>query len=261
MLERIKCFLLDMDGTIYLGNDLIPGAKEFLQKIKESGRDYIFMTNNSSKNIELYQQKMKGLGVDAEKEEFFTSGSATISYINQRKENANVYLLGTEALEQQFTDAGVRLETERDKKIDYVVLGFDTTLTYDKIWTACDYILDGVEFIATHPDLNCPLAGGKQMPDTGSMIKMFEAATGVSPKIIGKPNKGVIEVLMKKFGYSKEELVMVGDRLYTDIQMGINSGIDSILVLSGETKREDYENNLIEPTHVFDSVDGITKHL
>lgn len=261
MLDKIKCFLLDMDGTIYLGDELIPGAMDFIKRIKESGRSYVFMTNNSSKNIELYQEKLKKLGIEATKEEFFTSGSATITYINQLKKNANVYLMGTVALEQQFTDAGINLVKERDMSVDYVVLGFDTTLTYEKIWTACDYILDGVEFIATHPDLNCPLAGGKQMPDTGSMIKMFEAATGVSPKIIGKPNKGVVEVLMKKFGYTQEELVMVGDRLYTDVQMGINSGIDSILVLSGETKKEDYENSDVEPTHMFESVKDITKYL
>ena len=261
MIDKIKCFLLDMDGTIYLGDQLIPGALEFLKRIKETGREYVFLTNNSSKNIELYQQKLKKLGIDATKEEFFTSGSATISYINQLKKNSNVFLMGTESLEQQFTDSGITLVRERDKDVDFVVLGFDTTLTYEKIWIACDYILAGVPFIATHPDLNCPLAGGKQMPDTGSMIRMFEAATGVSPLVLGKPNKGVVDVLMQKTGYKQEELVMVGDRLYTDVQMGINSGISSFLVLSGETKRLDYEESSIEPTGVFDSVDDITKLL
>jgi len=246
-----------MDGTLYLGDELIPGAKDFLRRIKESGNSYVFMTNNSSKNIDLYKQKMTGLGIEATSEEFFTSGSATISYINQEKQNAKVFLMGTEALEQQFDDGGISLIKERNQEIDFVVLGFDTTLTYEKIWIACDYILNGVKFIATHPDLNCPLAGGKQMPDTGSMIKLFEAATGVSPMIIGKPNKGVVEVLMKKLGYAKDDLIMVGDRLYTDIQMGINSGIDSILVLSGETTRSEYEKNSIKPTYVFNSVADI----
>lgn len=250
-----------MDGTIYLGDALIEGAKDFLNKIKASGKKYIFMTNNSSKNIELYQEKLRKFGIDASKEEFFTSGSATITYINQQKENANVYLMGTEALESQFEAGNIKLVKERDKEVDFVVLGFDTTLDYDKIWTACDYIHEGVEFIATHPDLNCPLEDGKQMPDTGAMIKMFEAATGVSPKIIGKPNRGVVEALMKQFGYQKDDLVMVGDRLYTDIQMGINSSIDSVLVLSGETKKETLSGSHIEPTYVFDSVNDIIDYL
>lgn len=260
-MDNIKFFLLDMDGTIYLSDTLIDGAKDFLQKIKDSGRKYVFMTNNSSKNLTLYKEKLNKLGIEASEEDFFSSGSATITYINNLKKNANVFLLGTESLEQQFTSNGINLVKTRNQDIDYVVLGFDTTLTYEKIWIACDYIHDGVPFIATHPDLNCPLAGGKQMPDTGSMTKMFEAATGVSPMVIGKPNKGVVDAIINKFGCKKEEMAIVGDRLYTDIQMAINSDIKSVLVLSGETKQEDYDNSEIEPTYVFDSVKNIIEKL
>lgn len=260
-MKDIKFFLLDMDGTIYLSDTLIDGAKKFLRKIKDSGRNYVFLTNNSSKNLTMYKEKLNRLGIDANEDDFFTSGSATITYINSIKQNAKIFLLGTKALEEQFIDNGISLVKSRNEVVDFVVLGFDTTLTYEKIWIACDYINAGVEFVATHPDLNCPLEGGKKMPDTGSMIKMFEAATGVSPKIIGKPNKGVVDAVIKKYGYKKEELAIVGDRLYTDIQMAINSEIDSILVLSGETKLDDYKNSTIKPTYVFNSVKEIIDKL
>lgn len=254
MIENKKYFLLDMDGTLYLGNQLIEGAKEFLEKIKLKNKKYIFMTNNSSKNREAYVEKLKKLGIDANVEEIFGSTEATIIYLNKIKKGAKIFLLGNELLEEAFLKAGFEIIKEKDKEIDFVVLGFDTTLTYDKIWKACDYIFAGIPYIATHPDFVCPLDGGKCMPDTGSMIEMIKAVTGKTPLIIGKPNKHIIDGIIEKYNISKEETVIVGDRLYTDIRTGLDNGITSVLVMSGETTEETLKETIYKPDYIFNSV-------
>ena len=260
-LKEKSVYLLDMDGTIYLGNKLIDGAKEFLEKLEEAGKRYIFLTNNSSKNKEIYVEKLNNLGIDASEEEVFTSGEATTMYLKKQKENARIYLLGTKALEDEFKKEGFILEKERNKNIDYVVLGFDTTLTYEKLWGACEYISEGVEYIATHPDFNCPLPNDKFMPDAGAMAAFIEASTGETPKVIGKPNKEIIESISLKYGIDKNEMVMVGDRLYTDIKTGENAGITSVLVYSGETKEEDYKKSSTKADYEFDSIKDMVEYL
>lgn len=256
-IKDVECFLLDMDGTIYLGNDLIDGAKEFLEQLESQNKQYIFMTNNSSKSKKTYVEKLKKLGINCNIDNIFTSGEATAIYLTEEKKNPKVFLLGTKDLEEEFLNHNIELVNDNNENPDYVVLGFDTTLTYDKVWKACDYIRNGVKYIATHPDLNCPLEGGKYMPDTGSMIKMIEASTEKLPYIIGKPNKGIVEAICKKFNIDKSSMAMVGDRLYTDVKLGINSGITSVLVLSGEATMEDLEKSDVNPTYVFDSVKDI----
>ena len=257
MLKEKAVYLLDMDGTIYLGDELIDGSKKFLETIKQKGKRYIFLTNNSSKNKEAYVGKLNNLGIPASEEEVFTSGEATTMYLKKQKEGAKVFLLGTKALEEEFERAGFILEKERHKSIDYVVLGFDTTLTYEKLWAACEYISEGVEYIATHPDFNCPLPNDKFMPDAGAMAAFIQASTGRTPKVIGKPNKEIVESIASKYGLDKKDMVMVGDRLYTDIKTGENAGIASVLVYSGETKEEDYRNSEIRADYVFNSVKDI----
>ncbi len=253
-LKEKNVFLLDMDGTIYLGDELIEGAKDFLKALKAKGKRYIFLTNNSSKNKEVYVEKLNNLGIDAEEEEVFTSGEATTLYLNKEKPGARVYLLGTKALEKEFTDAGFVLEKERKKEVDYVVLGFDTTLTYEKLWGACEYIAGGVAYIATHPDFVCPLPNNEFMPDAGAMAALIEAATGKTPKVMGKPNKQVVESIALKYGLEKDDMAMVGDRLYTDVETGNNAGIASVIVFSGETKKKDYEASPIRATFAYPSV-------
>ena len=253
-LNEKTVFLLDMDGTIYLGDELIEGSMKFLETIKKKGKRYIFLTNNSSKNKLAYVEKLNNLGIQASEEEVFTSGEATTMYLKKQKVGAKIYLLGTKALEEEFESEGFILEKERHKQIDYVVLGFDTTLTYEKLWAACEYISEGVEYIATHPDFNCPLPDDKFMPDAGAMAAFIKASTGRTPKVIGKPNREVVESIASKYGLRKEDMVMVGDRLYTDIKTGENAGITSVLVYSGETKEEDYRNSEIRASYVFDSV-------
>lgn len=253
-LQEKTIYLLDMDGTIYLGDELIDGSKEFLKTLKDKGKRYIFLTNNSSKNKHSYVEKLNNLGIDATEEEVFTSGEATTMYLSKLKPGARIYLLGTPALEEEFQRAGFILERKRNKDIDYVVLGFDTTLTYEKLWAACEYVSEGVEYIATHPDFNCPLPNDKFMPDAGAMAALIEASTGKTPIVIGKPNKEVVESIASKYGLDKNSMAMVGDRLYTDIKTGLNAGITSVLVYSGETKVEDYNNSEIRADYVFNSV-------
>ncbi len=253
-LNEIQCFLLDMDGTVYLGDQMIDGALEFLDYLSSRGKEYLFLTNNSSKNSYSYQKKLADLGCTVDAERIFTSGEATLIYIRQQLQQSTVYLLGTRALEEEFTRGGIRLVRSRGQSPGAVILGFDTTLTYEKLWIACDYIRDGVPYIATHPDLNCPLAGGKLMPDTGAMIAFITAATGRRPYIVGKPNRFIIDALCSKYGLQPDKIAMVGDRLYTDIQTGVNAGITSVLVLSGETTIEEYQQAQIKADYVFASV-------
>lgn len=260
-LQEKSTFLLDLDGTIFLGNELIDGALDFLDTIKRNGKRYIFLTNNSSKNKNSYVEKLRNLGVQAEAEEIFTSGEATTRYLKRHHEGARVYLLGTPALEEEFYQEGFQVVKERGQDIDFVVLGFDTTLTYEKLWGACEYIAAGVEYIATHPDFNCPLPQGAFMPDAGAMAALIEASTGKKPKVIGKPNKEVVESIADKYGLDKSTMAMVGDRLYTDVQTGINAGITSVVVFSGETKEEDYAVSTIRADHAFSSVKEMIREI
>lgn len=253
-LKNKEMFLLDMDGTLYLGDELIDGSRDFLETIRQKNKKLVFLTNNSSKSKRMYIDKLRWLGVDATMEEIFTSGEATMLYLRKENPSARVFLLGTQALEREFEEAGFELIRERGKEVDYVVLGFDTTLTYAKLWAACEYLADGVPYIATHPDFNCPLPGGRFMPDAGAMAALIEASTGKTPKVIGKPNKDVVESIAAKFGCEKEAMVMVGDRLYTDIQTGLNAGITTVLVYSGETTEEVYKTSTIRADVALGSV-------
>lgn len=253
-LKNVKYFLLDMDGTIYLGDQLIDGALEFLKMLEDTNRKFLFLTNNSSRSKSDYKEKLMKLGCDVDEETIFTSGEATTIYLNKRKKGAKVFLLGTPSLEEEFERNGFQLVKDRSEKPDFVVLGFDTTLTYEKVWIACDFIRDGVEYIATHPDFNCPLEGGNYMPDVGAMIMMIEGSTGKLPKVMGKPNKYIVEAILEKYNLTKDDMAMVGDRLYTDVKTGIKAGITSVLVLSGETTQEMCEESDIKADYVFSSI-------
>jgi len=258
-IKDIGCFLLDMDGTIYLGDKLIDGALDFLKTLKAQNKRYIFLTNNSSKNRYAYVNKLFRLGIEVKADDVFTSGEGTTIYLKGLHQGAKVFLLGTGQLEEEFEKAGFVLVRDRNERPDFVVLGFDTTLTYEKLWIACDWIREGVPYYATHPDFNCPLEDGKVMPDTGSMIELIYASTNIRPYVIGKPNKEIIEAICSKYRLDKESLAIVGDRLYTDIKTGENAGITSILVLSGETTSKDYEKSSIAASFVYPSVREINE--
>ncbi len=253
-LRNKKCFVLDMDGTIYLGDKLIEGTKEFLKLLDKQNKKYLFVTNNSSKSAKDYVKKLNKLGIEASEGNILTSGEATCIYLNRYKPKAKVYVVGTNELLEEFKAYDFNVINNTETIPDYVVLGFDTSLSYKKIWEACDFIRQGIPFVATHPDYNCPIENGEFMPDCGAMIEMFKASTGIFPKIIGKPNKEIVDVIYEKTGLSAKDIAIVGDRLYTDIMTGKNSGITSVLVLSGETSLKDIKETEINPDIVLDSI-------
>jgi 4-nitrophenyl phosphatase len=246
-LKQVRCFLLDMDGTVFLGDALLPGAVEFLEYLGQKGIPYYFITNNSSRSRPQYTAKLNRLGLPVRDEQIFTSGEATAIYLHKIKPGARLYVAGTPSLEQELGAHGFELVQDAP---DFVVLGFDTTLTYEKIWKLCDFVRAGLPYIATHPDINCPTENGF-MPDIGAMMAMVAASTGrQADVIIGKPNPPIVEAMMHKTGYPAAAMAMIGDRLYTDIAMG-QAGITTILVLSGETRAADVPGSSFKPDFVM----------
>ena len=258
ILSNIKCFALDMDGTIYLGEQWIDGALDFLHRIEETGRSYVFLTNNSSKNATVYVDKLHRMGLDVGVEKIVTSGQATIHYLHHHFPNAKVFLLGNAMLREEFEQAGILLEEEHP---DVVVTAFDTSLDYRKMCKVCDHVRAGLPYLATHPDYNCPTETGF-VPDVGAIHAFIHASAFRYPdRIIGKPNADIIDYLCTRVSAGRDEIAMVGDRLYTDIAAGRNNGLKSILVLSGEATMEDVSKSEVLPHLIFDSVKNICKLL
>lgn len=251
MFEKIKCFILDMDGTIYLGNELFPFTKDFLKKVEDTGREYYFFTNNSSKSQQAYIEKLARLGIQIKKEQMMISSHVIIKYLKEYYDKKSIYVVGTPSLIQEFESFDMNL-TEEDP--DIVVLGFDTTLTYEKLFKACHYIRNGCTYFGINPDWNCPMEGGTFIPDCGSMAKSIEASTGKFPEFFGKPSKHTLDYIIKETGYQPEEIAIVGDRLYTDIAVADGSDVTSILVLSGESTREDVEKSDVKPDVVVENL-------
>ncbi|MDO4867663.1 MAG: HAD-IIA family hydrolase [Clostridia bacterium] len=231
-LTDVKCFLLDMDGTFYLGGNLIEGSLEFIDKVLSTGRDFMFLTNNSSHNANFYVQKLAKMGLDIDRRRVMTSGEATCEKLLELYPGKRAFVLGNEFLVEEFREAGIAVDNANP---DIVVIGFDTTLDYRKMQDVCDFVRAGLPYIATHPDFNCPTETGF-MPDIGAIMAFIEASTGRRPDlIVGKPHTGIVEAVLRRTGLAVNELAMVGDRLYTDIETGLRSGMLSILVMSGET--------------------------
>lgn len=249
-LKNKKLFVLDMDGTIYLEETVIPGAIEFIQLLKDQGKDYLFFTNNSSKNSSMYVEKLDRLGFGTPREKIMTSGDVTIDFLKNNRPGKSVYLSGTPALEIAFQENGIQLT---DENPDIVVIGFDLTLTYEKIDNACHFIRNGAEFIATHPDVNCPVEKG-YLPDCGAMCAMIQTSTDQAPKYLGKPHNETIQAILHTTGLQKEDIAVVGDRLATDIALGVYHQVTSVLMLTGATGREDLANTDVKPDYVFDSI-------
>jgi len=257
-LHDIRCFLLDMDGTFYLDEHLIDGAFQFIEVIRAQGREFIFLTNNSSRHRGYYARKISRMGLAVPESRIFTSGEATALYLKRKSPGARIYLVGTKYLEEEFSQHGFTLDNQNP---ELVVLGFDTTLKYRKLWKLCDFVRAGLPYIATHPDLNCPTKGGF-MPDIGAVIAFVQASTGRLPdQIIGKPYRTIIEELSHRLQLPLERLAMVGDRLYTDVALGASTGITTILVLSGETQPADLESSPYKPDYIFEHIGELANFL
>lgn len=255
-----KIFFLDMDGTLYHESQLIDGTKEFFDILCERKIDYVFLTNNSSKNNDTYVRKLKEFGIPCEMDNMYTSVDATIDYL-KKYDNPTIYLVGTNdfylALSKHYN---VKVGSYYDK-VDIVVIGFDTELTYEKLRCATWHLENGADYIAANPDLRCPIEDGRYIPDCGTLINMFEATTGRKPFVIGKPRSVMIDCLLDKYGYEKEDAIVIGDRLYTDILCGINANVDQICVLSGEATADDLAKWEYQPTYVMNSIMDVVKAL
>lgn len=249
-LPQVRCFLLDMDGTVYLGGRLLPGASAFLAFLEQEHIPFYFLTNNSSRSAREYATKLHHLGLEFSEEKIFTSGEATAIFLHKQKAGARLYVVGTPALAQELERHGFAVVQEDP---DYAVLGFDTTLTYEKLRRLCALVAAGVPYIATHPDVNCPTEDGF-MPDIGAMIELVAASTGRRPDVIvGKPHPPIVAALAEKTGFAPQEIAMVGDRLYTDIAMG-QAGLTTVLVLSGETRAAQVADSPFQPDLVVDDL-------
>jgi HAD superfamily hydrolase (TIGR01450 family) len=251
-------FLLDMDGTIYLSDHLLPGASEFWALTTERRIPVQLLTNNSSKNRDSYVRKLAALGLAVRPEQILTSGEATAQYLRLQQPGARVALFGTPDLEREFAAYGFILDMKQPR---YVVLGFDTTIDYAKLTRLCDLVRSGLPYVATHPDFNCPVEGGF-IPDIGAIMALVQASTGrEADVIVGKPNRHIIEMAAQRLALPVDRLCMVGDRLYTDVAMGQHAPIKTALVLSGETKREDLQHSPYQPDYVFEGLNELTERL
>ncbi len=268
-LKEIDLFVLDLDGTFYLSDRLINGALDFVDHVRESGKKILFFTNNSSRSPKAYMERLAGMGCPISRDQIMTSGDVTIAYLKAAYPGKTVYLAGTPALEESFRQEGIRLwdaasagkpaggaeisGSAAASRPDIVVVGFDTTLTYEKLERVCTYIREGAVFLATHLDINCPTEYGF-MPDCGAICAAVTLSTGAEPKYLGKPFQETVDMVLLKTGVSRERVAFVGDRLYTDVAVGVHHGAKGFLVLSGETKLKDIKNSQVKPDEVYASL-------
>ncbi|NLD91798.1 MAG: HAD-IIA family hydrolase [Fibrobacter sp.] len=255
LLNDKKLYVLDLDGTVYIENKLIDGALDFVRAVKQAGSEVLFLTNNSSMSTSDYVNKIKAFGFPVTDHMILTSGFAAGAYIKEHyPADCSVYIAGTEALRNEFRTMGFTICEESSQQADCVLVGFDTELTYAKLRACCKYIERGAEFIATNPDIVCPVANNRFIPDCGSICKMIQNATGAEPQFIGKPGRIMADIISKRFTVPHDKMVMIGDRLYTDIAFGINANMTSICVLTGETTPEMLHESPWKPDIVVSSI-------
>lgn len=256
-LRRIRHVALDMDGTIYMGMSLFPFTKPFLTGLREQGITYSFLTNNPSKSIADYLHKLAALGVEATADEMYTTALATIDYIRANYPSARrLFLLGTPSMISEFEKAGFESAADDPDDVpDVVVAAFDMTLSYDRLCRAAWWASQGVPYIATNPDRVCPTDQRVVLVDCGSICKCIEHATGRRPDItLGKPDPNMLAGIEQRYGLRADEIAMVGDRIYTDIEMAHNAGAMGVLVLSGETTLEVADAAPRQPEIIADNI-------
>ena len=255
-LRQKKLYLLDMDGTLYLDDDVFDHCLDFLSAIRQRGGRYLYLTNNSSKSVDKYVEKMTRIGIPATADDFFTSTDAAVVYLRENWHGHKIYALGTRSFRQQLSQAGFPITDHLEDDIDCLLMGFDTELTFQKLEDACILLGRGVTYLATNPDWVCPTAYG-YVPDCGSVSQMLFNATKRRPYFIGKPEPAIARLAIQKTGFRPEDAVLVGDRIYTDIACGVNAGISTVLVFSGETTKEDWEKSEVKPQFTCGSIADI----
>ena len=248
-----RLFLLDMDGTLYLDDRLFDKVPEFLSHVRRIGGRYLFLTNNSSRGVEGYMEKLSRMGIPTAPEDYLTSVDAAIDHLRRFHAGKKCYVFGTRAFYGQLQTAGIPVTDRPEDDVDILLCGFDRELTFRKLEDACILLNRGVTWLATNPDWVCPTACGF-VPDCGSVCEMLWRATSRRPIVIGKPEPLMPQLAMLEASVSAQETLLVGDRIYTDIASGANAGIDTLLVLSGETKEEDLPTADPQPTFVLPDV-------
>ncbi|WP_182201478.1 TIGR01457 family HAD-type hydrolase [Paraliobacillus salinarum] len=249
-MKQYKGFLIDLDGTMYKGTEKIDAAIAFVKELHDKNMPYLFVTNNSTKHPKEVAEKLQDMDVPATEEQVFTTSMATASYIAEQQAGARVYAIGEEGLHHALAEEGLQ---SADEDVDFVVMGLDRSITYEKLAIGALEIRKGATFIATNGDVALPTERGF-LPGSGSLISVLSVTTGVKPKFIGKPESIIVEQALEVLGTSKEETLMIGDNYHTDILAGINAGIDSLLVYSGVTTKEEVETIEVKPTHSIDSL-------
>ena len=260
VLRDKRLFLLDMDGTLYIDDRLFPKVPEFLAAVRKKGGRYLFLTNNSSRGVEGYMEKLRRLGIETRETDYLTSVDATIDLLQREYAGKRCYVSGTQSFLSQLKSAGIAVTTEVEDDVDILLSGFDRELTFQKLEDSCILLNRGVTWLATNPDWVCPTWYGS-VPDCGSVCRMLTTATGREPLFIGKPRPAMAELAMRQTGFSPRETVLIGDRVYTDIACGVNAGIDTVLVLSGEGTIRDTETYHITPTWVYDDIAAVYRQM
>jgi len=249
-LDGVEVVFLDLDGTLYIGGYLVDGALGFLSRLESRGIRRFFLSNNSSRSVAQYHEKLHGLGITASEDEILLSTHDLLAWL-AAEDITQAYLVGTEGMREMLEDEGVSTRSESPQ---YVILGYDTEVTYEKLATAAVHLQNGTPLVASHPDMVCPSPDGG-IPDSGAFMALFKASTGVVPAhVCGKPNAGMIMHKVKELGLAANQCVMVGDRLYTDMEMAERAGVHGILVLSGEATAEDAASAGQNPSLIVDSV-------
>lgn len=261
LVSSMQLYLFDMDGTLYLGDSLYSFTKELLSEIRNAGAKYLFMTNNSSKSVLDYIRKLSSMGIATDRDDFITSSQATAYYLQRHHNGKTLYVCGTESLKEELRCQGFTVSDDVTKT-QCIVMGFDTELTFQKLHDVSYLLLTQPElpYIATNPDLVCPTEFGS-VPDCGSVCNMIYNATGKRPVVIGKPSPLMPELAMERLGISKSNTCVIGDRIYTDVQSGLNAGITGILVLSGETTEQILAESPVKPHIVLQDAGLILEEL
>ena len=251
-----KLIVFDMDGTLNLGNTLIDGVLPVFDYLKKKNINFLFFTNNSSHTLEHYHQKMMKLGIECDLEKnFYSSTEVMIAYL--KKHNFHkIFVIGNKCFRDKLSEHFKVVDRySENNKVEAVVAGFSTELVYEELKSACFYLeTQDIPFLAANGDFRCPIEGGLYIPDCGSMCKLISLCTNKEPIFMGKPNPEIIDFLMDKYGVTKDEILVVGDRLYTDILIGVNAKVDSLCVLTGEATKEDIDKSPYKPTYVLNSV-------
>lgn len=250
-LRSIKNLIIDMDGVLYQGNQAVPGAKEFFAFLRVRPIGFILATNNSTRTARQYVDKLAGMGIEVALSEILTSSQATAMYLETlAPPGTKVYVIGEEGLETAVRERGYIISGEG---AEFVVVGLDRDLTYEKLKTATLLIRQGARFIGSNPDKTLPTEEGF-IPGAGATLAALEAATGVSPTIVGKPERILFDLALARLGGTQEDTAVIGDRLDTDVLGGHNAGLSTILVLSGATTRQDVDNAPLKPDLVFEDL-------